>query len=94
MLFWGLIVIPEYVYRYKLSVAKRQIMALDIPRVEYNTNKTNTTNDRPIKLNPNDPSIKLQEEANQKARERRKQNEWQRMKLSDLETQTNTEHNG
>lgn len=68
-------------------------MALDIPRVEYN-NKDKSSTPAPRKISPNDPSIKLQEEANRKARERREQNEWQKMKLSDLETQTNTEHNG
>lgn len=94
ILFGGLIVIPEYMYRYKMSVAKRQIMALDIPRIEYNTKKTDNANSGPRKLKANDQSLKLQEEANRKARERRKQNEWQRMKLSDLQTQTNTKQNG
>lgn len=69
-------------------------MVLDIPRVEYKTSKANSTTSNPHKLSPNDPSIKLQEEANRKAHERRKQNEWRRMKLSDLNTHTNTEHNG
>lgn len=68
-------------------------MALDIPRVEYN-NKDKSSTPAPRKISPNDPSIKLQEEANRKARERRKQNEWQKMKLSDLNTQPNTKHNG
>lgn len=68
-------------------------MALDIPRVEYN-NKKKGASHTTKKADPNDPSIKLQEEANRKARERREQQRWQRMKLSDLETQTNTEHNG
>lgn len=93
ILFWGLVVIPEYYYRYKLSVAKRQIMALDIPRVEYD-HKNKSGLHKPKKIDPTDPSIKLQEEANRKARERRKENEWRKLKLSDLETQTNTEHNG
>lgn len=69
-------------------------MALDIPRIEYNTKKTDNANSGPRKLKANDQSLKLQEEANRKARERRKQNEWQRMKLSDLQTQTNTKQNG
>lgn len=68
-------------------------MALDIPRVEYN-HKDKSVLDNPKRIDPNDPSIKLQEEANRRARERRKENEWKKLKLSDLETQTNTEHNG
>lgn len=68
-------------------------MALDIPRVEYN-HKDKSEAKTPKRINPNDPSIKLQEEANRKARERREQQKWQKMKLSDLETQTNTDYNG
>lgn len=64
-------------------------MALDIPRVEYGT-KDKKKN----KISKNDRSISLNEESVRKARERREQKKWQKMKLSDLETQTNTEHNG
>lgn len=66
-------------------------MALDIPRVEYDK-KNKPSSSLQHRVSPNDPSIKLQEEANRKARDRRKQNEWQKIRLT--ETQTNTEHNG
>lgn len=74
-------------------------MALDLPRVEYtheNDKGTPTDNGKRKKLDPNDKSLKLQEEANKRAFERRKKNEWQKIKLSELDTntQTNTDTHG
>jgi len=37
-LFGGLIIIPEYIYRYKLSMAKIQLMSMDVSRIEYDKN--------------------------------------------------------
>lgn len=61
-------------------------MALDIPHIDYSDKKKNT----PKKLDPNDASLKLQEEANKKARERRKAKEWKKIQLSDENTPLNT----
>ncbi len=74
-------------------------MALDLPRVEYthDTDKVSPSNSGQRKrIDPNDKSLKLQEEANQRAAERRKNNEWQKIKLSELDTntQTNTDTHG
>lgn len=65
-------------------------MALDIPRVEYDNPKKT---DKPKNLVADPDSIKLQEEANRKARERRERRGWKEVKLSELNTntQTNTE---
>lgn len=80
-------------------MAQIEIMSLDLPRVEYiheNEKGKNQNPTRPIKINPNDASVKLQEEANKRAVERRKKNEWQKIKLSELDTntQTNTDTHG
>ena len=64
-------------------------MSLDIPRPDYDTD-SDTPNGTP-KIT--DKLLKLQEEANKKARERREKNGWQKKKLSDLGTElpnTNT----
>ena len=37
-MFGGLIIIPEYIYRYKLSMAKIQLMSMDVSRIEYDKN--------------------------------------------------------
>lgn len=68
-------------------------MALDIPRVEYD-HKDKSSSKVSKKVDTNDKSIKLQEEANRKVRERRERESWKKISLSDLNIQTNTEHNG
>lgn len=78
ILFWGLITIPEFMYRFKGSVAKYELMALDVARVVYD--KDNKEN----KVKADKESIRLNEESLRKARERHKQEEWQEKKLSDL----------
>ena len=80
ILFWGLIVIPEYYYRYKLSVAKRQIMALDIPRVEYEKTKAEPKSKTDI-LSHNSTDIKT---AMLNVSERRDTQQWEKKNLSDL----------
>lgn len=77
-------------------MAQIEIMSLDLPRVEYtheNEKGTPADNGKRKKLDPNDKSLKLQEEANKRAVERRKKNDWQKIKLSELDTNTQTNTN-
>lgn len=73
-----------------MSVAKAELMLLDTVRVEYDTKDKK---DKQQKVNPNDKAFKLQEEANKKALERRKKEEWTKMSFSDLDklTKPNTD---
>lgn len=73
ILFWGFIVIPEFMYRFKHSVPYYEILALDVSRVEYEHDKNNKK--------PDQRSIDLNEQAIKEARERR---EFKKMKLDDL----------
>lgn len=83
-LFWGLITIPEFMYRFKGSVAKYELMLLDVARVVYDKEPKEKQN----KKKADAESIRLNEESLRKARERHKQTQWQEMKLSDLNTNT------
>jgi len=38
-LFFGFITIQEYIYRYKLSMAKIQLMSMDVSRIDYSDKK-------------------------------------------------------
>ncbi|WP_170120063.1 hypothetical protein [Dysgonomonas alginatilytica] len=57
-------------------------MALDVARVVYNSDT------REKKSVADEESIRLNEESLRKSRERRKKEEWQQMKLSELNTNT------
>ncbi|WP_296938363.1 hypothetical protein [uncultured Dysgonomonas sp.] len=84
ILLFGLITIPEYVYRFKLSIAKIEIMSLDLPRVEYIEKDK-----KKAKANSNQvdyEAIKKNEEALKESLERRKNREWKKINLSDLTT--------
>ncbi|WP_163356474.1 hypothetical protein [Dysgonomonas sp. 25] len=78
VLFFGLIVIPEYMYRFKGSVAKYELMILDVTRVVYDKEDTHK------RKFADQESIRLNEESLRKARERNRDNEWQEKKLSEL----------
>ncbi len=65
-------------YRFKGSVAKYEIMALDVARVIYDTDG------KEKKILADDESIRLNEESLRKMRERQKEQEWQHKKLFDL----------
>lgn len=67
-------------YRFKMSVAYYEIMALDVARVEYDRE------DKPKVAD--EESIRLNQESLRKARERHKNTEWQESSLSDLNTNT------
>lgn len=73
-------------------------MALDIPRVEYvkedNKGKGKSKQKKQPRILKDDPSIKLNEQAIIEARERKEKNKWKQIKLSDLNTLTNTDTNG
>lgn len=80
-LFFGLISIPEYIYRYKLSIAKIELMMIDLPRVEYGSHK-GTDRVKNVAVDINDKAHRLQEEANRKRAERIS---FKKMNLSDVE---------
>lgn len=81
-LFFGLLTIPEFNYRFKLSVAKYELMALDVARVIYDRD------DEEKKTIADKESIRLNEESLKKVRKRREKEEWQQKKLSELNTNT------
>lgn len=76
-------------YRYKLPVAKIELLSLDIARVEYKSDKSEST---PKNIKPDSRVLELQEAANKRARERRAKKEWQEIKLSDLPNTNNTDN--
>lgn len=61
-----------------MSVAKYEIMALDVARVIYDSDGKDK------KAVADDESIRLNEESLRKSRERRKTQDWQTKKLSEL----------
>lgn len=63
-------------------------MALDVSRVEYG-NQNNKEKGKKV-LSTSDESIQLQEEANKQMRLRRDKELWQPIKLSELDTNTQT----
>lgn len=67
-------------YRFKMSVAYYELMALDVARVEYDNE------DKPKKAD--DESVRLNEESLRKAKERREKDEWTKTTLSELNTNT------
>lgn len=67
-------------YRFRMSVAYYELMALDVARIEYGKEKESVKAD--------DESIRLNEESIRKARERHKENEWKAGRLSELNTNT------
>lgn len=71
-------------YRFKGSVAKYELMLLDVARVVYDKEPKEKQNRKKADAE----SIRLNEESLRKARERHKQTQWQQMKLSDLNTNT------
>lgn len=80
-LLFGLITVPEYIYRYKLSIAKIELMIIDLPRVEYGSHK-GTDRVKNVVVDINDEAHRLQEEANKKRAERKS---FKKMNLSDVE---------
>jgi len=65
-------------YRFKGSVAKYELMILDVARVVYDKE------DKDKRTVADAESIRLNEESLRKARERNRDNEWQEKKLSDI----------
>lgn len=63
-------------------------MALDIARVEYD--RLDKKEKKKKVLSSSDDSIRLQEEANERMRQRREKESWQPIKLTDLDTNTQT----
>lgn len=62
-------------------------MALDVSRVEYDTDKKKKPKKNVI---ADEESIRLNEESARRSAERYKQKEWQPIKLSELDTNTQT----
>lgn len=69
-------------YRFKQSVAKYEIMALDVTRIIYDTKKKDK------RVQADAESIDLNRKSVEKMRQKRDQENWQNMKLSDLNTNT------
>lgn len=67
-------------YRFKMSVAYYEIMALDVARVEYDKEGKPKVAD--------EESIRLNQESLRKAREKRENKEWTETTLSQLNTNT------
>lgn len=65
-------------FRFRESVAKYELMILDVARVVYDKKPQEQ------RQNADAESIRLNEESLRKAREKHKQSEWQNKKLSDL----------
>lgn len=80
ILFWGLMVIPEFMYRFKHSVPYYEILALDVARVEYDHKKDSKSGGKK-NIVPDAESIRLNEESLRIAREKRA---FKKMKLDDL----------
>jgi len=53
VLFFGLVSIREFQYRFKNSIAYYQILTIDVPRTDYNVkdSKKPAVDDKAIKLN-------------------------------------------
>lgn len=79
-------------------MAQIEIMSLDLPRVEYLDNEKRQGNSNTKKKNTgvDYEAVRKNEEALKENLERRKKNEWQKIKLSELDTntQTNTDTHG
>ena len=77
-----------------MSIAKIELMSLDVPRVDY---KSDESKDKEGKVKPkkaDDESVRLQLEANERARKRREKEQWTKMKLTDLNNTQQTTYNG
>ena len=79
---FGLIAIPEFMYRFKNSVAKYELMVIDVARVVYDSDRKEKG------VIADEESIRLNEESLRKARERHKTEAWQETTLSELNTNT------
>lgn len=79
-------------------MAQIEIMSLDLPRVEYLDNEKRQGNSNTKKKNTgvDYEAVRKNEEALKENLDRRKKNEWQKIKLSELDTntQTNTDTHG
>ena len=59
-------------------------MSLDVPRVDYKSNETKDSDGNPKPKKADDESMRLQLEANERARKKREKGQWTKMKLTDL----------
>lgn len=69
-------------YRFRQSVAKYELMAVDVARVVYDKNK------KAKNVTPDSESIELNKKSLEKLRKKQEKDQWQKMKLSDLNSIT------
>lgn len=78
VLFWGIVNVPEYAYRFVLSQAKIEIMSMDIPYTDYNVDEKENS-----KKENNELVDRLNEESARKMRARlARQNEEKREEIN------------
>lgn len=70
-LFWGLITIREFNYRFTNSVAYYEILTLDVPYTDYNSDDENDNGAESI----DEESIKKNKEALERAKKRKNKKE-------------------